>query len=760
MFSPPVEWLLGGLSRWRYQLEKGQPHLKLFVGLTGAMLLLILAGGLVLYVGGVTDTPADGMWWVFLHLSDPGYLGGDAGPVATVVGTFMTVAGIVVFTSGIIAIITDLLSSSLAELAEGGHDVAFDHHIVIIGWSEKLFSLVFELLQADRSNDIVILGQPDKSLADNELERRVFAPFDRHRRGLARLRMWEDPRRSVVYRQGSALVEADLVRVGAARASRFILLSADGGRGMAGDVQMLREYLTVRAHRLRLGGDLGEHDHKRGRFRFSCVVEITQNRLREHVFLAAGLDPRADAWVADAMRRDPDRHDAVPDLPPPDVDRRDDLTLVNGDELITRALVQCAVQPRISGVYDSLLSFAGRDLMVIGSHELQQALGDRDSAARWEALRLRLESDQLPDADVLVELARQLRDVHVLGAMAPQAEGGSQLLFDPADWRRRLPTGDIERDRREGRLALIAVGDSVRTDLGHRRRQLALRAQPLPAPAPSSAPAADVAPQAPARRAGQFRVLILGSNRRLGVLIEQFAAYTEQYDQLDLALTIVDPDLPDDLSTLLHQRAAIGFCASAIQALRQDFSEWSVMRSLLADAPGEGRAYDSVVLLSEDARQEGLGADARVVLGLVMLRAFRSDQRWAHRLDGTSVAAEILDPENRTLFEHQSWVTDVIVTNQYVSRFAAQMAHDVRVEDLYRDLFDFGGCEIYVRPLSSYAGPAPLRFLDLVAVASQRGEVALGYLHGEADGSTRPVVAPDPAALLDHPVGVLVVADR
>jgi len=756
------EQLLVGLSRWRYQLEKGQPHLKLFVVLLIAMVGLIVGGGLVLYVAGASPSPLDAMWSVFLHLSDPGYLGEDHGPVELVVGLFMTLAGIVVFMSGVIAIVTSLLSTQLARLAEGGHDVAFRDHIVIIGWSEKIFALVFELLLADSGNDIAILGPRDKASADHDLERRVFAPFDRRRAAIQRARLRDDPRRSVVYRQGVALVEADLDRVGSARASRFILLAPDERRGEAGDVEMLRAYLTVRGHRLRRGGGLGEHDCRRGRTRFSCVVEIAENRLREHVFLAAGLDPRADAWVAEAMRLDPQRHEAVPDLPAPTMGPRDDLTLINGDELITRALVQCAVQPRISGVYDVLLSFEGRDLTVVSSVELQQGLvlegrgrGSRAEALEvWESLCARIEGGELPDSEVFTELGRRLSNIRVIGALEPLDEGGHRLLFEASSWRARVPTGDPARDRAEGRLPLIVLGDSVRTDRGAHRQPIALREVPLPPPAPRQATVEPV----PTRR--HYRVLILGSNRRLSVLIEQFASFTEQYEYLDLALTIVDPELPPDLSSTLGRAAARAFCDNAIQARREDFSEWEVMQRLLADAPAQGPAFDSVVLLSEDWTEDDVGVDARVVLGLVMLRAFRSDPRTAHRLEGTSVVAEILDPDNRALFEHEQWVTDVIVTNQYVSRFAAQVAHDVRVEELYRELFDFGGSEIYVRAPAAYLPDAGGRFLDVIAEAGRREEVALGYLQEVSPGVVHPVIGPDPGDMVLSPVGVVVVAER
>lgn len=749
-----ADWMVGGLSRWRYQLEKGQPHLTVFLGLLTVMAGLMLGGGFILWVAGEATSPWAGMWWVFLYLTDPGYLGGATGPVQTTLGTVLTVVGIVVFTSGVIAIITNLLSAYLARLAQGGHDVAFSGHIVIIGWSDRVPALVFELLEADHDNEVAILASVPKRDADSELDRRVFRTFRSATTAWQRLAFWRDARRNVVYRQGSPLVEADLRRVGAGKATRFILLAPEGRRGVDIDVQMMRTFLVIRDHRRTADEEAGLLDP----LSLSCVVEITENRLREHVFLASGLDPRGDSWVAFELQRQGPERAAVPDPHTTSTAPDHDLTLVNSDELISRALVQCAVQPRLSAVHDELLSFTGRDFYVLDSHELNShfsARGGRQARARWQLLIQEAEARSRPDAEVPGQLARYLQNGLVIGALDFDERGADMLLLRPGDWRYRLPSGDQARDRAEGRLALVILGEGSRRGRLGGHEPLTVRPAPLPPPVRGAYAPTDVG------RARAYRVLVLGSNRRLGVLIEQFAQYTEQYHHLDLALTIVDPALPQDISTLLPHDDGEPFCESSIDVVRADFSEWSVLRGLLETGPQQGPAFDSIVLLSEDWDAEGTNVDARVVLGLVMLRAFRNDRRTAVRLGGTSVVAELLDSDNRRLFLREDWVTDVIVTNQYVSRFAAQVAHDHRVETLYREILDFGGREIYVRPVSAYQleGPAP-RFLDLVAAGAHSGEIVLGIMRDTTDGRSLPSLAPDPSSALADTTEVLVLADE
>jgi hypothetical protein len=47
-----------------------------------------------------------------------------------------------------------------------------------------------------------------------------------------------------------------------------------------------------------------------------------------------------------------------------------------------------------------------------------------------------------------------------------------------------------------------------------------------------------------------------------------------------------------------------------------------------------------------------------------MLRAFRGDPDWQPNLDGTNVVAELLDPQNVEVIQHDDWIGDVIVSNR------------------------------------------------------------------------------------------------
>ena len=260
-----------------------------------------------------------------------------------------------------------------------------------------------------------------------------------------------------------------------------------------------------------------------------------------------------------------------------------------------------------------------------------------------------------------------------------------------------------------------------------------------------------VRPRTIAKDTQHYRVLLLGHNRRVPVLVEQFAAYTEQYKELDLHLTFVSPEI--NRADVLAQVRAEAKTAEHLRedhvvVLQEDYSDWRVLGDLLKAPRSEtpdgqtippSRSFDCVVLLSEDCGTGEDRVDARVILGVVMLRAFRGDPDWQANLEGTNVVAELLDPQNVEVIEDDDWIADVIVSNQFVSRFMAQVSMDHRVEEIHRELLDYGGREIYERDANEYVsneGPNARTFLQATASAARRDEIALGVSKAPKQGKS------------------------
>jgi len=739
------------IRRWGYRLEKGRPHV---VGLMAVLALLVplaLISALILMVAGQERSFWDAVWWSVLHLSDPGYLGSDEGVVGRTLGGFMTLASLVFVTTFFIAFATSLVSHGVDRLRDGFLDVAFDGHTVILGWNGKVFALVEELFLADADVQVAILGDVPKEAADEEMQKRVFDAI-RGRRGLGRrMRFWRDKRRQVVYRQGNPLLERDLQRVGVRRAQHVIILAPEQGQGLATDIATLRVHLAVQQARQRDGAGGPSAD------RLEVVSEITDDQFRTHSFMAAQVDPRADAWVQRKLERDTELERCLPALPVSE--DHDDLTLVNGDELVSRVLVQCAVQPRLSRVYDELLSFEGHEFYLLEQGWMRDLPAEQ--RGRWEDLVRSAREIEDPDGEgrVAVHFARHVQRGIVVGLLEAQEKGRHKVHFDLSACCEHL-----------GEWPLLCLGPGARRGAGEESTVATVRRHGL------SMPAVDgEGDRASEHDRPLYNVLILGHNRRVPVLIHQFADYTAQYGrELRLNLAFAAPELP---RAQLKARAAEvreELSEEHLHLVEGDFLDWPVLTRLLRGQGedgerllGEGASWDAILLLAEDFQIDDQRLDARVLLGLVMLRAIRSDPTMKDLLRGASVVAEILDRRNRDIIEDARWITDVIISNQYVSRFIAQVSIDSRVEDVYRELFDFADREIYARDLEHYAPPGEdvvgRTFLAVFTAAARRGEIAIGYTRDPRadDFQERPfVLAPDADWPLDQPEKILVIAEK
>lgn len=123
----------------------------------GFQLLVVAAfiAGISL-VGGILVVPLDGefehvgnaIWWAFLRLTDPGYLGDDVGAWQRFVSTLLTVSGYVVFMGTLVAILTRWLIARMDELERGLTPVTLKNHIVVLGWTSQTPPLLSELLSS------------------------------------------------------------------------------------------------------------------------------------------------------------------------------------------------------------------------------------------------------------------------------------------------------------------------------------------------------------------------------------------------------------------------------------------------------------------------------------------------------------------------------------------------------------------------------------------------------------------------------------
>ncbi len=238
------------LQRLKYRLGRLVLRSALYQILVAALLLLVVmvGGGVTVYVW--TDefpTLRQALWWAWLRLSDPGYLGQDFGRLTRMVSLLLTISGLLFYTGAVVAILTNLLANILAGLSSGSHRVVERDHLLIIGWPAGIGAVVTEALRAwQRLDDdapralppVVILLEPEQSASLRKLELglREALPPDLRRRAQLLLRTG-DPRQPETLR-----------RLDAANAAAILLLPVGQGAAprRASDMRMIQTLQALR----------------------------------------------------------------------------------------------------------------------------------------------------------------------------------------------------------------------------------------------------------------------------------------------------------------------------------------------------------------------------------------------------------------------------------------------------------------------------------------------------------------------------------
>ncbi|MBD2122001.1 CASTOR/POLLUX-related putative ion channel [Trichocoleus sp. FACHB-262] len=191
------------------------------------MAFLVSLSGIAPEGGGRLSLP-EAIWGVLMRTLDSGTVGGDTGWVFRFAMLFVTFGGIFVV-STLIGLLSSGIDTKLEDLRKGRSRVIETDHIVILGWSLQVFTLISELALANANRPdtcIVVLSEEDKMQMD-------IALADT----LGKL-----PRIRLVCRTGSPSSMADLGMVNIQTARSIIILSPHNQRA---DTQLVKTLLAI-----------------------------------------------------------------------------------------------------------------------------------------------------------------------------------------------------------------------------------------------------------------------------------------------------------------------------------------------------------------------------------------------------------------------------------------------------------------------------------------------------------------------------------
>lgn len=474
-------------------------------------------------------------------------------------------------------------------------------------------------------------------------------------------------------------VEHYLRRRGA-RQLRVALLAEQADATLMRDLRLrLGEYWSSRQIILRSGSPLRLDDLQRVDFLNAGIIIIPAADVSE-----AGTMDADSRTVKTLMTLGAALEEQPPDEPPLIVVELQDprhaetlralyagpMEIITGDEIIARLMVQTVRHPGLSHVYGQFVTDLGGSQIYVS------------------------EEEEFVGASVQ-QLNYAFNKGVLLGVVRPRDNGFRAMLNPPDEL--RLINGD--------RIAVLA---SSHKDLAPPEKLRDWDAL-VETTAPEFKPVA--------RR----RVLILGWNHRVPLLLSEFASYPGEEFDIDIVSEV--------LTSKREKRVAIESFSTDRLKVRQLEFDYTVPAFLESVDPA---GYDNVVLLSSERLRHGDESDARAILGYLMLRKLLSIGSQAPR-----VLVELTDADNISLFENRSG--EIIVSPVIVSHMLTRVALRRELDAVFDELFSSGGSEVFFRPIAEYdlaeilsqipdhdLTEGEYTFVDLQRATQTRGEIAIG----------------------------------
>lgn len=295
-------------DRLKYAVDntfsRGSGALILWLGI----LSVVIIGVMALAVSLFKITPADAaplpfweaFWISLMRTLDAGTMGGDEGWGFRIAMLLVTIGGIFVI-STLIGILSSAIESKLDDLRKGRSQILESNHTVILGWTEQIYTIVQELVEANsnqKSACIAILSDRDKVEMEETLRERVG------KTGSTR----------IVCRSGSPMDVNDLSIVSLNVSRSIIILSPDESEDP--DAEVIKTILAISNH------------PNRREAPFHIIAEIRNTRNTDVARIVG----------------------------------KDELEIIQTGEIVARIIAQTCRQSGLSVVYTELMDFGGDEI--------------------------------------------------------------------------------------------------------------------------------------------------------------------------------------------------------------------------------------------------------------------------------------------------------------------------------------------------------------------------------------------------------------
>lgn len=298
--------------RYRYEAFLGGGAGKQLFALFMLTMLMVVFFAVVSYIGAPTGVDIaegnflDRSWFYFTRFLDAGTMGGDGGNVNRFVSTAATVSGVVV-AGLLISSLAGNFQESLEAIKRGSSPVIEHGHFLILGWSEKAFSVIDQLSEANIEKGriiVVVMAERDKVEMEEALQDKV--------QHLDRVKL--------VVRSGSSESLGDLAKVSFERAKSIVVIldESQADDPHRADGRVIKTLMAL-------------YNHPDGRGRVEHI----------HVTAEVMLPESRDIGLIASRGR---------------------ASIVNTNDMISKIILQTSRISGLSFVYDELFRFEGNEV--------------------------------------------------------------------------------------------------------------------------------------------------------------------------------------------------------------------------------------------------------------------------------------------------------------------------------------------------------------------------------------------------------------
>lgn len=292
--------------KYRFDSFVSQGTLSMIKGLGVISFILIALFGIMLLAFGLHPDHEnnfnvfESMWVNMTHMLDPGVLGNhDENWPFRLFMFLTTVIGLVII-STLIGLVSNGILTKLEVLRKGRSFVIESDHVLILGWSSKIFTIIPEIVEANENQKrgvIVILANMDKVLMEDEIKDKVG----------------DTGNTVVICRTGDPIDVHDLQIANPYDTKSIIILDKDDENS---DSQIIKTIVAI---------------------------VTNPNRRKEPYHITAEMEDKKNFQVAKMVGGD-------------------EVELILSDEIISRIMVQTSRQSGLSVVYQDLMDFDGDEI--------------------------------------------------------------------------------------------------------------------------------------------------------------------------------------------------------------------------------------------------------------------------------------------------------------------------------------------------------------------------------------------------------------